>query len=238
MLARVKDQFVGAWETSRFRVLLEGPICRVWFLGERFLRQSLGLPKPVVPMPPPTYIRITERYTPQEMIDFMIGWDADLFRLDGDYTVFIQTYLMPALTRAQRGGRDRAPTAAENAGGSRATQAHDRKGSKARRRAGWLELPTTMTCQGRAGETYQIPIAPRGPTPVCTIRYILQTQFISVFALQITNHLNTFTGIHKVHRAGSRAVGFFDGDGADEHGPAQHLQHPGKFFQPTFQNPL
>ncbi|GMP35857.1 hypothetical protein CsSME_00008156 [Camellia sinensis var. sinensis] len=64
----------------------------------------------------------------------------------------------------ETGERDRPVAAAERAGGSRA-----------RRGAGWPELPTTVTYRGRAGETYQIPIAPtpaghalvgvRGPTP-------------------------------------------------------------------------
>lgn len=47
------------------------------------------MPEPVVPMLPPTYMRITERYTMQEMIDFIRGWDANFFRLEGDYTAFI-----------------------------------------------------------------------------------------------------------------------------------------------------
>lgn len=149
---------MGAREASRFPILLEGPVCRAWYLEERFLRRSLGLPEPT--MPPPTYMRITERYTMQEMIDFTKGWDADFFRLKGDYTAFIQTYLMPPLTGTRKGERDRAPAAAERAGGSRATQAHDRRGSQTRRRVGWSELPTTMTCWGCSGETYQIPIKP------------------------------------------------------------------------------
>lgn len=125
----VRDQFMGAREASRFRILLEGPVYRAWFLLERFLRQSVGLPESVVPILPPTYMRITERYTEQEMIDFTRVWDADLFRLDGDYTIFIQIYLISPLTDAHKGGRDRALATAERASGSRATQAHSKRGS-------------------------------------------------------------------------------------------------------------
>lgn len=69
----VRDQYMGARETAQFQVLLEGLVCRAWYLGERFLRQTLGLPEQIVSRPPPTHIRHTERYTPQEMIDFTIG---------------------------------------------------------------------------------------------------------------------------------------------------------------------
>ncbi|GMP85730.1 hypothetical protein CsSME_00038774 [Camellia sinensis var. sinensis] len=141
----VKDQFASAREASRFWILLDGPVCRAWFLGERFLRQSLGWPEPVVPMLPSTYMRVTERYTMQEMINFKRGWDADFFRLEGDYTAFIQTYLMLPLTSAHRGERARAPTIGERAGGSRASRAHDRRGSQTRQKARWPELPASLT---------------------------------------------------------------------------------------------
>ncbi|GMP46696.1 hypothetical protein CsSME_00014748 [Camellia sinensis var. sinensis] len=65
-----------------------------------------------------------------------------------------------------------------------------------------------MTCRGQAGETYQIPIAP----PPADHELI-------------TDYLNTFAGFHRVHWAGSGAVGFGDGDAAEEHGPAQYLQY-------------
>lgn len=73
-------------------------------------------------------MRITDRHTEQEMIDFTRGWDADFFWLDGDYIILIQTYLMPPLTDAHRGERDRPAAAAEREGGSRVTQAHGRRG--------------------------------------------------------------------------------------------------------------
>lgn len=36
--------FARAWGASRYRLVLEGPVGRAWFLGERFMRQTLGLP--------------------------------------------------------------------------------------------------------------------------------------------------------------------------------------------------
>ena len=47
----VRDHYEGAGETARCRILLEGPVCRAWYLGERFLRQTLGLPEQIVPGP-------------------------------------------------------------------------------------------------------------------------------------------------------------------------------------------
>ncbi|THG05129.1 hypothetical protein TEA_012935 [Camellia sinensis var. sinensis] len=43
--AAMRDRFACAEETSRFRILLEGPVCWAWYLGEHFLRQTLGLPE-------------------------------------------------------------------------------------------------------------------------------------------------------------------------------------------------
>ena len=105
-------------------------------MGERFLRQSLGLPEPVVLMLPPTYMRVIERYTTQEMIDFTKGWDANFFRLEGDYIAFIQTYLMLPLIGVCGGERARAPVIRDRAGGSKASHAHDRRGPQVRQRVG------------------------------------------------------------------------------------------------------
>lgn len=85
----VRDQYAGARETARFRILLEGLVCRVWYLGERFLRQTLSLPEKIVLGPPLTHMRHTERYTLEEMMDYTIGWDSEPFRDKGDYTEFI-----------------------------------------------------------------------------------------------------------------------------------------------------
>ncbi|CAL5332178.1 unnamed protein product [Camellia sinensis] len=145
MLEGFKDQVTGAREASCFRLLLEGPVCRVWFVGEQFLCQTIGFPELVVPMPPLTYMRAIEKYTMQEMIDFTRGWDVDFFRVEGDYIAFIQTYLMPSLAGARGGERSRVPAAGERGRGVGATRAHGRRGSRARQRTRWPELPTALT---------------------------------------------------------------------------------------------
>lgn len=133
-------------------------------------------------------------YTSEEMIDYTIGWDADFFRDDGDYTVFIWTYLMRPLASARRGKRERPAASVGGVGGSRATQAHGRSDSRREEKAEWPDLPTTMTCRGRAGETYQIPIAPppadhelvgaRGSTPA-SIEYTGQALELSASVMEM-----------------------------------------------------
>ncbi|GMP62927.1 hypothetical protein CsSME_00024839 [Camellia sinensis var. sinensis] len=94
------------------------------------------------------------------MMDYTIGLDSDFFRDEGDYTEFIQTYLMRPLASARRVERERPAAPVGGAGAPRVTQARDRSGSQRGRRGEWPELPTTMTCRGQGGETYQIPITP------------------------------------------------------------------------------
>ncbi|KAL7213066.1 hypothetical protein ACSBR2_015718 [Camellia fascicularis] len=74
MLAGVRDQYAGAWATSRFWILLEGPVCQAWFLGERFIRQTLGSPIPVVPMPPPASMRTTNNLPAGLLSSLGWGW--------------------------------------------------------------------------------------------------------------------------------------------------------------------
>lgn len=232
---------MGARETARFRILLEGPICRAWYFRERFLWQTLGLPEQIVSWPPPTHTRHTERYTSEEMIDYTLGWDSEFFKDEGDYTEFIQAYLMQPLTGAHRAERERPAVPAAGVGASRAPQACERSGSRRGQEARWPELPTTMTCRGQGGEMYQIPIAPPptdheligvyGSTPVCTtILCILYSYFISFDIPQNTNDFNTFVGFRRVHSPVSGANCLRDGDVAAEHRPVNHLQHPGKFL--------
>ncbi|KAL7263185.1 hypothetical protein ACSBR1_001374 [Camellia fascicularis] len=85
----VRERFVGAEETARFRILLEGPVCRAWYLGERFLRQTLGLLEQIAPGSPPTHMRDSERFTLEQMAGYTIGWDAGRFRGEGDYTEYV-----------------------------------------------------------------------------------------------------------------------------------------------------
>lgn len=142
----VRDRHASAQETARFRILLEGPVCSVWYFGERFLRQTLGVPEQPVPAPPPTYARYTERYTLAEMTDYTIGWSHERFVDEGDYTEYVQTYIMRPLIGAGRVERERPVALAARAGVSRAPQARGRSGSRRGQGAGWPELPTMMTC--------------------------------------------------------------------------------------------
>lgn len=140
-------------------------------------------------------------------MDFTIGWDADFFRAEGDYTDFIQTYLMRPLTGARRAerGRPRAPVG--GAGASKATQAHSRRGSQSGQRAEWLELPTTMTCRGQGRETYQIPISPppadhelvrvRGSTPA-SIEYTGQSLELMASVMGMLQRSLDLLGIYSI----------------------------------------
>ncbi|XP_028079978.1 uncharacterized protein LOC114281629 [Camellia sinensis] len=116
--AVVQKRYVGAEESARFRLLLEGPVCRAWYLGERFLRQTLGLPEQIVPGPPPIDTRQTERYPPYEMADYTIGWEAESFRGEGNYAEYVQTFIMRPLSSGRRAERERpaAPAAGAGAG--------------------------------------------------------------------------------------------------------------------------
>ncbi|XP_028051743.1 uncharacterized protein LOC114256325, partial [Camellia sinensis] len=112
----IRERYEGAQETSRFRILLEGPVCRAWYLDERFLRQTLGVPEQIVPGLPPTTMRRTETYTPQEMAVCTIGWDSEGFRGEGDYAEYVQTYIMRPLGSARRAERERPAAPAARAG--------------------------------------------------------------------------------------------------------------------------
>ncbi|KAL7184930.1 hypothetical protein ACSBR2_026973 [Camellia fascicularis] len=164
--AVMRDRFAGADETSRFRILLEGLVCRAWYLGERFLRQTLGLPEQIVPVHPPEHMRETERFTTEQMADYMLGWEADGFRGEGDYSEYVRTFIMRPLSSGRRAERGRpvAPAAGAGAGAgagaSRRARVRGRGGVQRGRGTGWPALPMTMTYRGQGGATYQIPFAP------------------------------------------------------------------------------
>ncbi|GMQ10972.1 hypothetical protein CsSME_00053766 [Camellia sinensis var. sinensis] len=137
MPAGVRDQFAGAWGASRFQLLFEGLVCRAWFLGERFLRQTMGLPEQVVSMAPPPFMRATERLIFQEMIQFTEGLEADYFRGEGDYSTFIRTHLMPPLTGICGGEGVGAPAMRKRARvlrATRVTRAYGREATQAGQR--------------------------------------------------------------------------------------------------------
>ncbi|KAF5931800.1 hypothetical protein HYC85_027971 [Camellia sinensis] len=134
----MRGRFPGAEETSRFRILLEGPVCRAWYLGEHFLRQTRGLPEQILPAHPPAEMRETEGLTTEQLDDYSIGWEEAGFRGTGDYQEYVRTYLMRPLSgRRVEGAR---PVASATGAGAGA-------GAGSSRRA-------------RGGSTYQIPFAP------------------------------------------------------------------------------
>ncbi|THG16071.1 hypothetical protein TEA_005606 [Camellia sinensis var. sinensis] len=103
MPAGMKDKYAKSWDTSQMRNLLEGPFCLTWYLIERFVCQTIGLPTSVVPAPPPTSMTIANSLPVEVIVQFMAGQDARLFHGVGDYTEFIKTHIMPPLTGACAG---------------------------------------------------------------------------------------------------------------------------------------
>ncbi|KAI7994534.1 Protein MAINTENANCE OF MERISTEMS, partial [Camellia lanceoleosa] len=164
--AEVRDHYEGAYETARLRILLEGPVCRAWYLGERFLRQTLGLPEQIVPGPPPTHMRDTEEFSLEHMREYTTGWGVEHHRGEGDYAEYVRTYIMRPLSGGHRAERERpaAPVARVGAGAgggaSRRAGVRSRGGVQRGRGASWLALPASLTYRGQGGVTYQIPFAP------------------------------------------------------------------------------
>ncbi|KAF5933342.1 hypothetical protein HYC85_029513 [Camellia sinensis] len=160
--AVVRDHYEGAGEIARCRILLEGPVCRAWYLGEHFLRQTLGLPEQIVPGPPPAHMRDTERFAAQEMRDYTVGWGAEHHRGEGDYAEYVRTYIMRPLSGGRRaeGERPAAPVAGAGVGTSRRARVHGMSGARGGRGTGWPALPTVLSYRGQDGVTYQIPFAP------------------------------------------------------------------------------
>ncbi|XP_028071578.1 uncharacterized protein LOC114273941 [Camellia sinensis] len=111
-------------------------------------------------------MRNTERCTAKEMADYTISWDAEGFRGEGDYLEYVRTYIMRPLSggrRAERGGPAALVAGAGvgvGAGAPRVARGRGRSGARRGHGASWPALPVTMTCRGRGGGTYQIPIAP------------------------------------------------------------------------------
>ncbi|KAI8014400.1 Protein MAIN-LIKE 2, partial [Camellia lanceoleosa] len=164
--AMMQDRFADADETSCYRILLEGPVCRAWYLGERFLRQTLGLPEQIVPVHPPEHMWDTERFTAELMADYTIGWEADDFRGEGDYSEYVRTFIMRPLSGGRRVEREgpAAPAAGVGAGAGggvpRRARVRGRGGVQRGRGTGWPALPALLTFRGQGGATYQIPFTP------------------------------------------------------------------------------
>ncbi|GMP69074.1 hypothetical protein CsSME_00028470 [Camellia sinensis var. sinensis] len=106
----------------------------------------MGVPDLVIPMAPPESLRSTESLSIEEVIQLMVGLDFDFFRAEGDYTDFILTHLIPALTGVRGDEEAGAPAAKVRRKVTRASRDRGRRASRAGQRADWPELPTTLTC--------------------------------------------------------------------------------------------
>ncbi|GMP43768.1 hypothetical protein CsSME_00013005 [Camellia sinensis var. sinensis] len=91
-------QLARGWTTSWYRILFEGPVGRAWFLGDRFMRQTMGYPQQSVPAAPLVDMWSTEGLTPQDVESAMLGTDVLLHLEEGEYATYRHTYLMPPLT--------------------------------------------------------------------------------------------------------------------------------------------
>lgn len=73
------------------------------------MHQTLGSPAPIVSALPPPFMWTVDGLQVDAIVQFMAGQDADLFREVEDYTAFIQTHLMPPLSKARAGDAADAP---------------------------------------------------------------------------------------------------------------------------------
>lgn len=83
------------------RILLEGPMGRYWYLGERVWRQVKGnINAAAVPMAPPESMRHANFLQGRDLIKAIRGKDAvDFIVPDGNYESFCRRYLMPPMGR-------------------------------------------------------------------------------------------------------------------------------------------
>lgn len=122
----VGGRYNAAWGIFRYHILLEGPVCRAWYLGEIVVCQSLGIPALFIPMMPLVSMRSADSLSIDRVIQFTVGLEAEYFQVEGDYAVFIQTHLMPPLTSVRGGEGARAPVARMGPKASRAARAYGR----------------------------------------------------------------------------------------------------------------
>ncbi|XP_028108473.1 uncharacterized protein LOC114307276 [Camellia sinensis] len=159
-------------------------------------------------------MRETERFTPEQMPDYTIGWDAEGFRGEGDYTEYVRTYIMRPLSSGRRVEGERpavlAARTGAGAGASRMARVRGRSGARRGRGASWPTLPTTMTCRGQGGKTYQIPIAPP----------LADHELVVFYDLPPLCFL-------RVHLSVPRADRLCDGDVPVEPRSVGHLRHSG-----------
>ncbi|GMP93934.1 hypothetical protein CsSME_00043567 [Camellia sinensis var. sinensis] len=163
MGGNTRFQYAGGWAASRYRILFEGPASRAWFLGERFMHQTMGYPHQDIPLAPPVDMRSTKGLTPQDVVSAMLGTDVLLHLEEGDYATYHHTYLMPPLTGVRTPTRRAADVpSTSRAGTSRGGAGLVPPILPTYHHAGWPDIPTELT-GWRYGTSYPIPIEPPMP---------------------------------------------------------------------------
>ena len=172
----LQNQYPGGSSGSQYRFLLEGPVGRAWFLGERFQRQIWGYDSQDPPAVPPVTMRTADRLSSQEVISAMQGTDALLYLIEGDYTTYRRIYLMPPLTGVR--AAPLRPTGAPSSSRARAADipSSSRAGASRGRGSsippippspyhpGWPDMPTELT-SWQYGSTSPTPIPIEPPMP-------------------------------------------------------------------------
>ncbi|KAI7988776.1 Protein MAINTENANCE OF MERISTEMS, partial [Camellia lanceoleosa] len=167
-------QYAGGSGTSQYRILLEGPVGRAWFLGERFLRQVWGYTSQDPPAAPPASMRTADRLSTQDVVSAMLGTDALLHLEEGDYATYRHVYLMPPLTGVRTPSLR--PADVPSSSQARATDipSSSRAGTSRGGRGfippipptlhhpGWPDMPTELT-SWRFGVPYQVSLEPPLP---------------------------------------------------------------------------
>ncbi|GMP77685.1 hypothetical protein CsSME_00033868 [Camellia sinensis var. sinensis] len=212
----LRFQFTRGWATSRYRILFEGPVGRAWFLGDRFLRQTMGFPEPSVPSAPLDDMRLADRLTPQGVIDGRLGTNALLYLEDGEYATYRHTYLMPLLTSVHTPSRRSTGMPSSVRTRARDIPSASRAGTSSGgaglvppipptyHYAGWPDIPTELT-GWRYGSSYPIPIEPSMPDH----RYVSDPDSPPV-------------STQRVHGGDARIGGLTRGYGLAERGAAVH----------------
>ncbi|GMP35897.1 hypothetical protein CsSME_00008179 [Camellia sinensis var. sinensis] len=177
-------QYTGASGISQYRVLLEGPVGRVWFLGERFLRQVWGYLSQDIPAVPPASMRTADRLSYSEVVGAMLCSDALLYIEEGDYATYRHIYLMPPLTGAhipmmrpagmsssdQARARAADVLSTSRAGTSRGGSRPVPLAPSVHPHPGWPDMPTElMAWQYGASSPTPIPLEPPMPSDRYTI---------------------------------------------------------------------
>ncbi|KAF5933525.1 hypothetical protein HYC85_029696 [Camellia sinensis] len=210
----IRGWYTVALGISRYRILLEGPVFRAWYLSKRVVRQSLGLPAPFIPMTSLQSMRSADSLSVDGVIQFMVGLEADV----------------------REGEGARAPAARARPRATRVAKARGREASQVRQRTDWPELPTALTCWQYTGEAYQIPIEPAAARHryvrahdaplVCTTFSVFSSlsDMCSFWTLII---LNAFAGTPRIYRGSAGAISLIQGHDIEEGGITRLPWHSG-----------